>query len=262
MTDTQTATKTPTYAPGTPLWIDLGSPDLAASTRFYSQLFGWQAEDMGEAVGHYTMMRQDGRAVAAIAPLMAPGQPTAWTTYVSTPNAEETARKVTEAGGKVLSPPMQVMEEGTMAVFQDPTGAAFAVWQPNKMKGAELVNTPNSFGWNELATRDMQAATAFYLKVFPWTAKASPMPDGSQYTEWQIDGRSIAGAMTMGTMYPPNVPAHWLVYFVVANTDQTIQRAQELGGQVIAPAVDIPQGRMAVLRDPQGAAFAIITLSQ
>src|SRR5207244_8675601 len=101
--------RTPTYAPGTPIWIDLGSPDLAAATRFYGQLFGWQAEDMGEQVGHYTMFRQDGKVVAAVGPLMSAEQPIAWTTYISTPNAEETARKVKEAGGQVLSPPMQVM---------------------------------------------------------------------------------------------------------------------------------------------------------
>ena len=262
MTDTMTETKTPTFAPGTPIWVDLGTPDLEASTHFYTQLFGWQAEDMGEQVGHYTMLRQGGKAVAAIGPLMSPGQPTAWTTYVSTTNAEETAKKVTEAGGKVLSPPMQVMEEGSMAVFADPTGAAFAVWQPGKMTGAELVNKPNSLGWNELATRDMAAATAFYTQVFPWTAKTSDMPDGGKYTEWLIDGKSIGGGMTMGSMYPDSVPAHWMAYFVVADADETVKKAQELGGSVISPATGIPQGRMAVLTDPQSAVFAIIALSQ
>jgi predicted enzyme related to lactoylglutathione lyase len=262
MTDTMTETRTPTYAPGTPIWVDLGSPDLAASSRFYGQLFGWQAEDMGEQVGHYTMFRQDGKAVAAVGPLMSADQPVAWTTYISTPNAEETARKVTAAGGKVLSPPMQVMEEGTLAVFADPAGAAFAVWQPGRMKGAELVNKPVSLDWNELATRDMEAAKAFYTQVFPWTAKTSSMDGGHQYTEWQIDGRSIAGGLTIGEMVPASVPPNWLVYFAVANTDDIVKRAQELGGKVMSPASDIPQGRMAVLTDPQGATFAVIQLSQ
>jgi predicted enzyme related to lactoylglutathione lyase len=262
MTDTMTSAKTPTYAPGAPTWVDLGSPDLEASTRFYTQLFGWQAEDMGEQMGHYTMFRQDGKTVAAATPLMSPDQPTAWTTYISTTNAEETARKVTEAGGKVLSPPMQVMEEGTFAVFADPGGAVFAVWQPGNMKGAGVANQPNSVGWNELATRDMDTAKAFYTKVFPWTAKSNDMDGGQQYTEWQIDGRSIGGGMTIGEMIPASVPPNWLVYFVVANTDEIVKRAQELGAKVMSPATDIPQGRMAVLSDPQGAAFAVIALSQ
>jgi predicted enzyme related to lactoylglutathione lyase len=262
MTDTMTQATTPTYAPGTPMWIDLGTPDLAASTRFYTQLFGWQAEDTGEQTGHYTMFRQGGKVVAAVGPLMSPGQPTAWTTYISTANTEETAKKVTDAGGQVLSPPMQVMEEGSMAVFQDPTGAAFAVWQPKRMKGAELVNKPNSLGWNELATRDIDAARAFYTRVFPWTTKIIDMGGGQQYTEWLLDGKSIGGAMQIGGMIPASVPPHWLVYFVVANTDETIKKAQELGAKVLNPASDIPQGRMAVLGDPQGAPFAVIALSQ
>jgi predicted enzyme related to lactoylglutathione lyase len=193
---------------------------------------------------------------------MSPGQPTAWTTYISTSNAEETAKKVTAAGGQVVSPPMQVMDQGSMAVFADPTGAAFAVWQPDKMKGAELVNKPNSLGWNELATRDINAATAFYTKVFPWTVKTADMGGGQQYTEWLLDGKSIGGGMQMGSMNPPNLPSNWLVYFVVANTDDTLKKAQELGAKVMSPAMDIPQGRMAVLTDPQGATFAVIALSQ
>jgi predicted enzyme related to lactoylglutathione lyase len=262
VTDSQTATteKQPTYAPGTPLWVDLGSPDVGASARFYSDLFGWQAEDMGEQAGHYTMFRQDGKAVAAVGGLMSPQQPTAWSTYVATASAEDTAKKVTEAGGQVLAPPMQVMEEGTMAVFMDPTGAAFSVWQPNNMKGAGLVNQPNSLSWNELSTRDMPAAKAFYTKVFPWTAKSNAMPDGSEYVEWQIDGKSIGGGMPMNPQIPAQVPANWLVYFAVANTDNTVKRAQELGAKLMMPAMDIPQGRFAVITDPQGATFAVIQL--
>jgi predicted enzyme related to lactoylglutathione lyase len=261
VTDSKTATETkPTYAPGTPLWVDLGSPDLPATTRFYTELFGWQAEDMGEAMGHYTMFRQDGQSVAAAAPLMSPQQPTAWSTYISTTNAEDTAKKVTEAGGQVIAPPMQVMEEGTMAVFMDPTGAAFGVWQPNRMTGAELVNKPVSLSWNELSTRDLNAAKDFYTSVFPWTAKSNPMPDGSEYVEWQIDGKSVGGGMAMNAQIPAQVPPYWLVYFAVASTDNTVKRAQELGAQVMMPAMDIPQGRFAVLTDPQGATFAVIQL--
>jgi predicted enzyme related to lactoylglutathione lyase len=234
---------------------------LPGSARFYSELFGWQAEDQGEQMGHYTMFRQDGKSVAAVAPLMSPQQPTAWSTYISTTNAEETAKKVTDAGGQVVSPPMQIMEEGTMAVCIDPTGAAFGLWQPNRMTGADLVNVPVSLSWNELSTRDMAAAKTFYTKVFPWTAKSNPMPDGSEYVEWQIDGKSIGGGMQMGAQMPAQVPPHWLVYFAVANTDNTLKRAQELGAKVMMPAMDIPQGRFGVLTDPQGAAFAVIQIA-
>jgi len=255
MTQTQTP---PTYAPGTPLWVDHGSPDVKGAARFYGQLFGWQVEDLGEKAGNYHMFRQDGKAVAATSPLMNENQPTAWTTYVATDNAKETAKKVTDAGGQVIVEPMEVMDQGTMAVFIDPTGAAISVWQPAVMKGAELINTPNSFSWNELHTRDMPKAREFYSKVFPWAVKTNAIPGGGEYTEFQINGRSIAGGMPMGSEMPSSVPPHWLVYFTVASTDEAVKRAQELGGTVMSPAMDIPQGRFAILVDPFGAAFGVI----
>jgi len=251
---------TPSYPPGTPMWVDHTSRDVQAAARFYSDLFGWQAQDMGEEAGHYTMFFDNGRMVAATTPPMDPNIPPSWSTYISTDNVESTAKAVTDSGGKVLMGPMQVMDQGSMGVFMDPTGAVFAAWQPAAHKGAQLVNQPVSFCWNELATRDLNAAKQFYSKVFNWGVKSNAMPDG-EYVEWQVNGRSIGGAQQMGSQYPAQVPPHWLVYFAVANTDQTLQKAQQLGGTVTVPAMDIPQGRMAVLSDPQGAAFAVIQLS-
>jgi predicted enzyme related to lactoylglutathione lyase len=146
-------------------------------------------------------------------------------------------------------------------VFQDPAGAVFCVWQPGNHKGAEMVNVPVSLSWNELNTRDMDSSKAFYSKVFGWTPKSNPMPDGTEYVEWQLSGKSIGGGFTMGPEIPAMVPPHWLVYFAVANTDETFKKAQEGGASVILEPRDIPQGRMAILTDPFGASFAVIQLS-
>jgi predicted enzyme related to lactoylglutathione lyase len=261
VTQSNVATQaTPTYAPGTPLWIDHTSKDVEGSAKFYGALFGWQAQDLGEEAGHYTMFTLNGKQVAATTPPMSAEAPSAWSTYIATDNAEETAKKVAAAGGQTLVAPMQVMDQGSMAVFMDPAGAVFAVWQPAAMKGAGLVNSPGSFCWNELATRDVAAAKEFYPKVFGWGVKSNPMPQGGEYIEWQVNGRSIGGGMAMGEMYPPQVPSHWLVYFAVTNIDDTLKRAQELGAKVIMPRMDSPQGPFGILSDPQGAAFAVIQL--
>jgi predicted enzyme related to lactoylglutathione lyase len=203
----------------------------------------------------------NGKQVAATTPPMSPDTPPVWSTYIATENAADTARKVRDAGGQVLVEPFAVMDQGSMAVFMDPTGAVFCVWQPAAHKGSEVANKPGSFCWNELQTRDLPKAKDFYSKVFGYGIKANPMPGGGEYVEWQINGRSIAGGQDMSTMVPPQVPPHWLVYFAVNNTDETVKKTQELGGSVMAPAMDIPQGRMAVLTDPQGASFAIIQLT-
>lgn len=252
---------TPNYAPGTPDWVDHTSPDVQASARFYSDLFGWQAQDLGEQAGHYTMFSYNGKMVAATTPPMMQGTPPVWSTYIATDSAEDSARKVAAAGGQTLVAPMQVMDSGSMAVFVDPTGAVFCVWQAGNHKGAELVNQPVSMCWNELHTRDLNTAKDFYPKVFGWTVKSNPMPEGGEYVEWHLNGGPVGGAMAMGPEMPAQVPPHWLAYFAVVNTDETVNRAQELGASVMSPPMDIPQGRMAVLTDPQGAAFAVIQMA-
>ena len=259
-TTTQATASVPAYAPGVPLWVDLGASNVQDAVHFYGQLFGWDAEDMGEEAGHYTMLRQTGKMVAAVGPLMNPQQPPAWSTYICTRDAAATAQAVKDGGGQVLMEPMAVMGAGTMAVFSDPSGAVFSVWQPAAHPGAELTNTPNSLCWNELHTRDLPAAKTFYPRVFGWGVQANPIPQGGEYVEWQVDGRSVAGGTVMGSDFPPQVPPFWLVYFAVADCDATASRAQELGASLVVPPMDIPQGRFAILSDPQGATFGIIRL--
>jgi predicted enzyme related to lactoylglutathione lyase len=241
-------------APGTPIWIDLGSKDVEGSKAFYGTLFGWEAQTAPEPeAGGYVMFTLNGKLVAGAAPLQDPGQPPAWTTYVHTKDAAATAQKAREAGGTVLVEPMQVMDSGTMAIFADPTGAVVGVWQPDKHTGAEVFNEPGSLTWNELATRDVEAAKAFYTRVFDWGVHAH-----EGYTEWQVDGRSVGGMMPMADSYPPQVPAHWLVYFDVADCAATEEKARAAGAGVMVPATEIPQGTIAVVADPQGATFAFI----
>jgi predicted enzyme related to lactoylglutathione lyase len=244
------------YVPGTPSWVDLGTADIAAALAFYSGLFGWECEDQGEDAGHYTMCRLRGKNVAAISGQQNPGPPL-WTTYVSVADADATAKKVAANGGTTLVEPFDVFDAGRMAVFMDPSGAAFSIWQPNRHIGAEIVNEPGALSWNELTTRDKDGAKAFYPAVFGWKAQ-----DHGEYLEWELDGRVIAGLMPMvGDMWPPEVPNHWMVYFAVANTDASAARAAELGGTVSVPPTDIPPGRFAVINDPTGGTFSIITMS-
>jgi uncharacterized protein len=244
---------------GTPIWVDLGTPDVDAAIEFYAQLFAWTAQEAGdpEETGGYWMFRSNDRLVAGVGPLQSEGQPPVWTTYVATDDADETAGKVTAAGGTVLVQPFDVMDAGRMAVLMDPTGAVFGVWQPRQHTGAEVFNEPVSLTWNELATRDTDAAERFYAEVFGWTTR-TPEMGVLQYT-WFFNGvRGIAGMRHMGEESPAGVPSHWLTYFTVADTDETVSRVESLGGSVHVPATDVPPGRFAVLADPAGAAFGVM----
>jgi predicted enzyme related to lactoylglutathione lyase len=251
----------PEYAPGTPSWVELSSPDANASAAFYRDVLSWSATEPGPAeTGGYRMFQQDGKNVAGLMGHMQEGQPTAWATYVSVADADETADKVKAAQGSVIVEPMDVMDLGRMAVFADPTGAVFGVWQPKAFAGADLVNEPNSLCWNEVHTRDPEADKAFYSSVFGWAAgrpSFAGAPDS--YTVWELAGKPVGGMMQMTEeMFPPDVPPHWSVCFAVADCDATVARARERGATVVAEPMDMPIGRFAGLIDPQGAWFTLM----
>lgn len=249
------------YAAGTPIWVDLSSNDTGASARFYEGLFGWKADEPDEQMGGYRLFRQGGKMVAGLGPIMNPGQPPAWSTYVKVDDADAVTAKAGAASGTVLVPAMDVGEQGRMAIFQDPTGAVIGIWQTGAHRGAELFNEPVSQSWNELSTRDTEAARRFYTQVFGWEPRVSG-EGADAYTEWLVDGRSVGGMMQMRPEVPEAVPAYWLTYFAVGDCEATVARATELGGQVMVPPMTIPQGTFSVLADPDGAAFAVIQLNR
>ncbi len=250
------------YAPGTPSWVDLGSPDLEASARFYGGLFGWEAVETGtvEETGGYRMLMLGEKYIAGLGPLQNEDQPPMWMTYVSVADADATTAKVAAAGGQALLEPMDVLNAGRMAVFLDSEGAAFAVWQPGEHKGAAVVNEPGSLCWNELATRDLEGAKAFYREVFGWEPESAPI-EGTDYTLWLLDGKGIGGATEMGDQWPENIPPHWSVSFAVEDTDETAEKAGSLGGKVSIPPTDLSIGRFAVLNGPHGEVFSVIKLA-
>jgi predicted enzyme related to lactoylglutathione lyase len=249
------------YKPGVPCWADLSSTDLTASVGFYEQLFGWRAEfDPHPESGGYGQFKQGGKLVAGIGPTFGQNVPSAWNTYIATDDAESVAEKVKEAGGRVTIGPVQVFDEGCTAVFQDPAGVSFMVWQPGRHYGAQLVNEPVALCWNELDSRDPEGAKAFYPAVFGWRSRSVTGAGGVEYTEWLADGSPVAGMLPMGDRFPADVPARWLVFFAVPDCDVTVAVAEELGARVLQPPQDVALGRYAILADPQDAAFATITL--
>ncbi len=245
------------WAPGTPCWVDLMTPDQPAAREFYGRLFGWQIDVGPEETGNYGMASLGGRSVAGIGGMMGMEHPPVWNTYLATTDVDATAKAAEAAGGTVVAPPMDVMEFGRMAFVQVPGGGVFGLWQAGTHNGVGRANEPGSLTWNEFMGRDYDGSKAFFAGVFGYTY--TEMGDDSfQYAGIEVDGNTVGGIGTLPPEVPAQIPPHWRVYFAVDDCDATVARVTELGGSVLRPPMDMPYGRHADVADPQGAMFSVI----
>jgi uncharacterized protein len=266
------------YIPGVPCWIDTTQPDPDAAAVFYGGLFGWALEDAMPpgSPGRYLTARLPGGEVGAISSQQEGAAPAAtWNTYVWVVDADATAAQVSAAGGSVLSAPFDVPGAGRMAVFADPAGAAFSVWQAREHRGATVVNEPGSLNFNNLHTRDVDGAASFYGAVFGWeVVDIGPglgwaLPGYGEFLERLRPGTLenmaqlgaperfedvVASLIPIGDGEPDATP-NWGVTFGVADADAIAARAAELGGRVVVAPSDAPWTRMTVIADPAGATF-------
>jgi predicted enzyme related to lactoylglutathione lyase len=237
--------------------------DVDRSRAFYTELFGWVAEDPNPDFGGYFNYTKDGvRVAGCMSSEPGSGVPDVWSTYLASDDTAKTLEASKSAGGQVYVEAIPIADLGTMGMVADPTGAAVGVWQPGAHKGFGRISEPGAPSWFELHTRDYGAALDFYRDVFGWdTATVSDTPE-FRYTTLSVGDEWLAGVMDASGQLPEGVPSHWAVYFGVADADATVAKAVELGATVTQPAEDTPYGRLAALIDPTGAAFRIVAANE
>jgi uncharacterized protein len=249
------------HAPGSFCWIELATTDQNAAKTFYGALFGWTPDDMPMGPsGTYTIFRLNGRDAAAGYTLnseqVAQHVPPNWILYIAVDNVDTSAAMVKDLGGKVIAGPFDVMDAGRMAVIQDPTGAYFCLWQPNRNKGTGIAHVHGTLCWADLATSDTKAAERFYSGLLGWQFVKSE-GDDSGYLHIK-NGEHHIGGLPPAKHQRPGVPPHWLAYFWADDVDQTAAKAKEMGAKFLVPPMTVEGvGRMSIISDPQGAAFAI-----
>jgi predicted enzyme related to lactoylglutathione lyase len=242
-----------------PAWVDLSSHDAGASRDFYAKVFGWNVEvNPDPQYGGYALARLGDQDAAGIGPAMDPNAPTAWNIYIGTSDIDALAERAKSAGGTVVMAPFDVGDQGKMAVFQDPAGAFISAWQGSRMGGFQT-DAPNSYGWAELNARGVEKVLPFYTSVFGWATRTSEMGEGqAPYTEFLLDGESVAGAWEMNSMVPAEVPSYWQVYFAVDDVDASFRKAIDAGARELTAPQDFPGGRFAIVSDPQGASVGLL----
>ena len=252
--------KRDSYAPGTFCWVDLETTDQAGAKSFYTGLFGWEAEDVpaGEA-GTYTLMRLDGDEVCGLYEMDAArrdqGARPRWLSHVCVEDADAVVFRARELGGTVQVGVTDIGEYGRFAFVEDPSGATLVAWQRGTKGGARRVNDPGCMTWNELQTRDPRPTAAFYAELFGWEMEPQEEDGRLAYVIIKNAGRSNGGIMPVTEQH--DTPPFWLTYFTVTSCDSAVAKAQELGAELLAGPVDLGAGRISVLADPQGAAFAL-----
>jgi uncharacterized protein len=260
------------HCPGMFCWVELNTVDALAANRFYGEMFGWRRSFMPlEDGSFYTMLQLDGKDVGAfheiydgaVAAEAAPG----WRLYIATDNVDKSVQTALALGGALLSPPVEVSDVGRVAVMQDPTGAIFALWQARNHIGAEVINQSGALSWQELLTTDFETAKHFYSNLFGWQTQTRAAGARSYTTFKPKKSLQESGGIQplQGSLRETlsENGSQWLASFAVENFEQSLQKAQRLGANLkTAPAEVPPVGRSAVLEDPQGALFSLVSAPQ
>lgn len=250
---------------GTFVWHDLMSTDPTKAKAFYTALLGWSIapQDTGPA-GTYDMVMvgDGGHGIGGIVPID-PGQgmPSHWMSYLEVPDGVDAAcAKVTELGGSVPVPPMDIPGVGRFAVASDPQGAHFSPFQyaeRPQVPPAPAPGAPGGVAWVELLTSDVDAAVAFYRAIAGWQDRVTDLGTGPYHVQ------ASAEAMVAGIMANPDraAPPSWLVYFEVPQPtiDQALARVTELGGTVAVGPMEVPTvTRLGIAQDPAGGWFGLM----
>jgi len=243
-------------------WADVAVPDTAQAKVFYTGLFGWEViETPGDSMP-YTMFALDGELVAGMCELrqedIDAGPPPMWSSYIIVDDADDVATRAKNLGATLIMDPMEIPDAGKMFFAIDPVGAAIGFWQPGQHPGAGIFNVPGAMSWNELGCRDVEAAKAFYTELLGWRIDVQEH-NGFTYTVVTVGDRPNGGIYDVTGILPEGIPAHWFVWCTVDGTDEAVERAVSLGATIQRDPWDTMFGRMAVISDPQGPTFGVVT---
>jgi predicted enzyme related to lactoylglutathione lyase len=246
-----------THSPGDPNWIDLFTTDTDQAREFYGDLFGWTAQDSGPEYGGYIVFERNGEPIAGC--MKNDGNvPSAWTVYLASDDAAKTTELAKEHDGQVVLEPMLVGDRGYMAMVIDPAGAAVGIWQPLQHRGFSARGEVGAPSWFETLTKDYEHVVPFYRDVFGWDQHTMSDTPEFRYTTLGLNEDAKAGIMD-ASQFLGEQPSRWQFYVEVADTDATVAQAEAKGATVVQAAETTPYGRIALLNDPEGVMFAVMS---
>lgn len=245
------------------IWHDLISDDVRRAKQFYGVVMGWSFESTTHPNGgDYTLITVDDRFVGGMVELADPPNAdySRWLPYVSVADVDRAAALSQASGGETVAGPINLANIGRAAAIQDPQGAVIGLLRSNVGDPDDsMEQVPGMVVWNELLASDVAEALAFYQDMAGYQVKTEVRSQG-EYFDLQAQGRDRAGVMQRPV---DDVEPIWLTHFGVADVVGATGRAEQAGGTVLlAPTTGVRDGRLALIRDPAGAIFALWQLEQ
>jgi hypothetical protein len=245
------------------VWYELLTSDAKAAETFYRGVIGWETKDAGMPGFSYTILSAGPTMVAGLMTIpddaRAMGVPPCWTGYIAVDDVDAYATRVKAAGGAIRRAAEDIPGVGRFAVAADPQGAVFILFKSSgdQAPAPAAPGAPGHVGWHELYAGNLDAAWAFYEKLFGWTkAEAVDMGAMGIYQTFATGGHPVGGMMTK----PPQIPMpFWNYYFNVDAADAAVARVTQAGGKVVHAPTQVPGGSWIVqCFDPQGAFFSVV----
>jgi predicted enzyme related to lactoylglutathione lyase len=243
------------------VWADLVTDDVPAARKFYSDLFGWTFQ----SVGDYIVVANQDHPICGMFQRQQSKERSAqprWLGYISTKNVQGAQRAVLKLGGRVLEAPQKLPKRGEQAVFTDPEGATFGVIKSSSGDPQDLKPDPGDWVWMQLLSRDAARASEFYRQIGGYEVIQNT--ESNRLSDFVLVSKGYARA-TVRTIPSDRTQTKpdWLPYVRVSSATDSTARARQLGGEVLVePKPEFLQGKVAVVRDPTGAVIGLLELSE
>ncbi len=254
------------HHPGKMVFAELVTSDLAGAARFYGTLFGWRIEPLADArarhaPSNYAQAMLGGHPVAGMVERpIPPGehrQPS-WISFFAVTDMRAARQLAEEHGARPLLGPHRIPGRGAQAVLADPQGAVFAIIASQHGDPPDLPADPGEWIWSALITTDPDAAAGFYQTLFDYEVFELPPSPGAQHLILADAAYARASVNTLPSGQPGQ-HSHWISFIRVADAAATAARVTALGGRVLEPPrMDRHGARVALVADPQGAAFGVM----
>jgi uncharacterized protein len=240
------------------VWVDLMTPDMAASEEFYGRIFGWSLDQQETGPNGYRHFRNDDAAFGGALPWGMKSGPAQWLPYMLVEDVDHASRSAVDLGATLVMPPCEIPRAGAFSVIVDPQRASLTLFRANQnigLRASQDEVPPGGIAMYELVTTEPVDAVAFYAGFAGWLMEETES-DGSTYWTAELDGKPVASIRQK----PERITSpQWIVSFRVQDCKATTRLVEDLGGSVlIAPYAEPGLGTRAWFVDPAGASFAVI----